>query len=109
VLIGLPVESGDKAPPDKIDVSDYPAEQQLRYEYFRVKCSKCHTLARPINARLKPEAWKNYVKKMARRPGSGINDEVGKEIVEFLKYYSSRVEAAEAKESAADSADAGTK
>jgi hypothetical protein len=76
--------------PDKIDVSSYPAEQQERYDIFRAKCSKCHPVARPINSRYDVSDWKRYMKKMIRRPNSGINEEQAVEIFEFLKYYSGR-------------------
>ena len=82
--------------PDRIDVSSYPPQYQRSYEVFAVRCSKCHSLARPINARIKGEQWKGYVKKMIRRPGSGINEEAGREIYEFLKYYSTRSDVASA-------------
>jgi len=89
VLRAVAAENADEGP-DRIDVSDYPADQRERYEIFAIKCSKCHTLARPINARLTPEEWQSYVKKMSRRPGSGINEESGQRIAEFLRYYSVR-------------------
>jgi len=89
--------------PDRIDVSDYPPDQRDRYEIFAVKCSKCHSLARPINARLTAEQWRGYVKKMSRRPGAGINDEAAQQIVEFLSYYSARKE-----QEKTEPADAGT-
>ncbi len=89
VLRAAAGENADEGP-DRIDVSDYPADQRERYEIFAVKCSKCHSLARPINARLTPDEWQGYVKKMARRPGSGINDEAAQSIAEFLRYYSTR-------------------
>ena len=79
--------------PDKVDVSDYPEAYRQYYEVFAVRCSKCHSLARPINARLKGEQWKSYIKKMIRRPGSGINEESGKQIYLFLNYYTTRTEA----------------
>jgi hypothetical protein len=82
-------ENADEGP-DRVDVSDYPADQRDRYEVFAIKCSKCHSLARPINARLTPDEWQSYVKKMSRRPGSGINEESGQRIAEFLRYYSVR-------------------
>ncbi len=87
----------EKPPPDprdfgadKIDVSDYPAAQQGRYPTFMAKCSKCHPAARAINARLGAQEWKRYMKKMIRRPNSGINEEQAQDIYEFLKYYASR-------------------
>jgi hypothetical protein len=76
--------------PDKIDISTYPPEQQQRYDIFRAKCSKCHPVARPINSRYDVGNWKRYMKKMIRRPNSGINEEQAVEIYEFLKYYSGR-------------------
>ncbi|MBI3181593.1 MAG: hypothetical protein HYZ28_05580 [Myxococcales bacterium] len=76
--------------PDRVDVSSYPPEYRERYQVFSVRCSKCHTLARPINARIRGDEWKRYIKKMIRRPGSGINEESGQQIYEFLKYYSTR-------------------
>jgi hypothetical protein len=76
--------------PDRIDISAYPPAQQKRYTIFTVKCSKCHPVARPINSRFDAADWKRYMKKMIRRPNSGINEEQAVEIYEFLKYYSSR-------------------
>jgi hypothetical protein len=35
------------------------------------------------------------VKKMMRRPGSGINEESGEKIAEFLRYYSEQKQKAE--------------
>jgi hypothetical protein len=78
------------AGPDRLDVSDYPAEQQARYPLFASKCSRCHTLARPINTRFDAPRWKRYAKKMIRKPNSGINEEQAQELFEFLKYYASR-------------------
>lgn len=87
----------DKPPPDprdfgadKIDVSEYPAAQKVRYPTFMAKCGKCHPAARAINARLSAQDWKRYMKKMIRRPNSGINEEQAQDIYEFLKYYASR-------------------
>jgi hypothetical protein len=76
--------------PDKVDISKYPAEQQARYPTFVQKCSKCHPVARPINSRFDASEWKRYMKKMIRRPNSGINEEQAADIYEFLKYYSGK-------------------
>ena len=76
--------------PSKLDVSGYPPEQQSRYPMFAAKCSKCHPLARPINATFDPPEWKRYLKRMIRRPNSGINEEQAQQIYEFLKFYSMR-------------------
>ena len=74
--------------PDKIDVSAYPAAQQKQYDVYASKCAKCHPLARSVNARFNSTDWKRYMKRMIRRPNSGINEEQAAQIYEFLKFYS---------------------
>jgi hypothetical protein len=74
-----------------IDVSRYPAEQRKNYEMYSVKCQKCHPLARSVNARFTAQEWKKYMKRMIRRPNSGINEEQAANIYEFLKYYSGQL------------------
>ena len=78
----LPQDKG----PDKIDVSAYPAPQQAAYKVFSTKCSKCHTIARPLNTMMKPDEWNRYVKRMMHKPNSGISDAQGKQIFEFLVF-----------------------
>src|ERR1017187_10058866 len=80
--VTLPQDKG----PAKIDVSSYPAEQQKGYKVFAEKCSKCHTIARPINTAMTEEEWSRYVKRMMHKPNSGISDAQGKSIYEFLAY-----------------------
>lgn len=80
--ITLPQDKG----PDKIDVSSYPAPMQSAYKLFSTKCSKCHTIARPINTMMKPDEWSRYVKRMMHKPNSGIGDNQGKQIYEFLVF-----------------------
>jgi hypothetical protein len=80
--IVLPQDKG----PDKIDVSGYPAPTQAAYKVFSGKCSKCHTIARPINTLMTRDEWERYVKRMMHKPNSGISDNQGKEIFEFLIY-----------------------
>jgi mono/diheme cytochrome c family protein len=78
----LPQDKG----PDKIDVSAYPAEQQANYKLFTGKCSKCHTIARPLNTLMTRDEWSRYVKRMMHKPNSGISDAQGKQIFEFVVY-----------------------
>jgi mono/diheme cytochrome c family protein len=80
--VKLPQDKG----PDKINVSSYPAEQQKGYKVFVDKCSKCHTIARPINTTMTEPEWSRYVKRMMHKPNSGISDSQGKTIYEFLAY-----------------------
>lgn len=73
-----------------IDVSSYPDEMKANYELFANRCSKCHTLARPINSDYALEdEWSRYVKRMMRKPGSGIKPKEAKKIYQFLAYDSS--------------------
>lgn len=83
----LPFDKG----PDKIDVSKYTQEMQDIYSnVFTKKCSKCHTIARPINAPYAlPAEWNKYIKKMMKKPGSAINPIAAKKIYKFLVYDSS--------------------
>ncbi|NNN05748.1 MAG: hypothetical protein HKL90_07590 [Elusimicrobia bacterium] len=79
----FPADNG----PDSIDVSKYPKDQQENYKVFSEKCSRCHTLARPINTSVAaPEDWKATVEKMRRKPRSGISDDAQKQIADFLIY-----------------------
>jgi len=61
-----------------------PAAMQANYKLFASKCSKCHTIARPINTMMKRDEWERYVKRMMHKPNSGISDNQGKQIFEFL-------------------------
>ena len=76
--------------PATIDVSKYPQGIQDNYEVFSTKCTQCHKLSRPINSDfVMPDEWSRYVKRMMRKPGSGIDSSDGKKIYEFLVYDSS--------------------
>jgi hypothetical protein len=76
--------------PATIDVSKYPQGLQDNYVIFSQKCTQCHKLSRPINSDYAlPDEWSRYVKRMMRKPGSGIDSSDGKKIYEFLTYDSS--------------------
>ena len=73
---------------DRVDVSSYPEEIQHAYRVFEFRCSRCHTLARPLNARITdPQHWVRYVQRMRRQSGSGIDEQNGETILKFLLYY----------------------
>jgi hypothetical protein len=73
---------------DSIDVSTYPQDIQDAYQVFAVRCSRCHTLARPLNARITDaQHWVRYVTRMRRNPTSGINEKNAQVILHFLLYY----------------------
>ena len=72
--------------PNFIDVTSYPAKMQEAYNLFTNKCSRCHTVARPINSTFTSEEWRKYVYKMMRKPGSGLKPKTAEKIIEFLIY-----------------------
>ena len=73
---------------DTLDVSRYPDDIQAAYKVFAVRCSRCHTLARPLNARISdPQHWVRYVARMRLNSASGINAKDGETILRFLLYY----------------------
>jgi cytochrome c5 len=73
-----------------IDVSKYPQGIKDNYDVFSQKCTQCHKLSRPINCDyVLPDEWSRYVKRMMRKPGSGISSSEAKQIFEFLTYDSS--------------------
>jgi hypothetical protein len=80
--ITLPQDKG----PDKIDVSAYPEPMQANYKLFTSKCSKCHTIARPLNTMMKRDEWQRYVQRMMHKPNSGISDTQGKQIFDFIVF-----------------------
>lgn len=74
--------------PDGIDVSAYPDEVQEAYDVFAFRCSRCHSLARPLNAQVTDLShWDDYVRRMRRQPGSGISRRDARQILKFLYYY----------------------
>lgn len=83
-----------------LDASAMPEEVRADYALFARKCSKCHTLARPLNANITDdEHWALYVRRMRMQQSSGISpeDEVG--ILRFLRYYASELRRIEAERS----------
>ena len=74
--------------PNFIDVTTYPPKMREAYALFTRKCSRCHTVARPINSTFTAEEWRKYVYKMMRKPGSGLTPKTAEEIIKFLIYDS---------------------
>jgi predicted small secreted protein len=75
---------------DGIDVSTLP-DQALRDDYsvFAQRCSKCHSLARPLGSGITDdEYWRRYVKRMKQMPSSGITSLDEPAILRFLHWYS---------------------
>jgi len=75
---------------DGLDVAQLPEVVRPDYALFARRCSKCHSLARPLGSGIvDDEVWIAYVNKMRRQPGSGISPQDTAPILRFLHYYSS--------------------
>jgi hypothetical protein len=76
--------------PDAIDVAAYPPEQRRNYEVFARACSRCHTLARAINAPIVSRGWwEFYVAGMrvrSRLQGEPMSAVDVKAALDFLEY-----------------------
>jgi hypothetical protein len=71
-----------------LDRSSLPDNVRADYDLFARKCSKCHSLARPLNSGITDDdQWVRYVSRMRRQPGSGITPEDEQVILRFLRYY----------------------
>ena len=74
---------------DEVDTAKIPAELRDDYGVFAQRCSKCHSLARPLTSGIDDdEYWKRYVERMRRQPASGISPEDEVPILRFLHYFS---------------------
>jgi hypothetical protein len=72
-----------------LELSRVPAEHREDYALFADRCSRCHSLARPLNAGItREDEWRNYVRRMRRQPSSGISPEDEAPLVRFLLWYS---------------------
>lgn len=66
-----------------------PAQVRADYAVFALRCSKCHSLARPLNSGIdNDEYWKLYVERMRRQPASGISVADTVPILRYLHVYS---------------------
>jgi cytochrome c5 len=75
-------------PHDAVDRSKMPPDVRTAYDVFTRKCSKCHSLARPLSAGITDDdEWARYVSRMRRQPGSGITVDDQEVILQFLRYY----------------------
>jgi hypothetical protein len=72
-----------------LDPATMPVEVQPDYALFAQRCSKCHSLARPLQSGIREDVyWADYVERMRRQPGSGISKEDAGFILRFLHYFS---------------------
>jgi hypothetical protein len=74
---------------DGLDVSRLPEDQRADYAVFAQRCSKCHSLARPLESGIdSDDFWAAYVAKMRRMPSSGISPDDTVPILRFLHRFS---------------------
>ena len=72
-----------------LDVATVPVALRGDYELFAQRCSRCHSISRPLNARITSEGhWSEYVTRMRRMPGSGIAPDDVAGLLRFLNWYS---------------------
>lgn len=78
--------------PETIDVSAYPAQQRENYAVYARACSRCHGLARSINAPYVARGWwEFYMTNMRLRgnlAGRPFSKEETKAVLDFLDYDS---------------------
>jgi hypothetical protein len=71
-----------------LEPSKLPEDVRHDYAVFAQKCSKCHSIARPLTANITDdEQWVMYVNRMRRQPGSGISPEDQVQILRFLRWH----------------------
>jgi hypothetical protein len=74
---------------EAIDPTTLPQSVRADYDVFAQRCSKCHSLARPLNSGIdNDEYWKMYVERMRRQPASGISVADTVPILRFLHVFS---------------------
>jgi len=74
---------------DGMTAAAVPPEEQADYALFAQRCSKCHSLARPLDSGITDDDfWRMYVEKMRRQPASGITVDDTVPILRFLHWYS---------------------
>ena len=72
-----------------LDVATLPADVRADYAVFARRCSKCHSLSRPLGSGITDDRdWVMYVTRMRRQPASGISENDVTVILRFLHYYS---------------------
>ncbi|MBI5201750.1 MAG: hypothetical protein HY925_09215 [Elusimicrobia bacterium] len=81
--------------PDEVDISGYSDQAKIAYPVFKTTCSRCHTLARPLNSpTVAREDWERYVKRMhlktTSKKGTAFSKEEAKAILTFLTEDSKR-------------------
>jgi hypothetical protein len=72
-----------------LDPTTMPEDLRADYSLFAQRCSKCHSLARPLSSGIDDDDyWVAYVDRMRRQPSSGISEEDTVAVLRFLRYFS---------------------
>lgn len=73
---------------DHVDLASYPAAQQENWKVFADACSRCHTLARPLNAPITSKAdWLRFIRRMHVKADAKLLTRVqAEQVVSFLAY-----------------------
>ncbi len=99
VTFGLLAACGSRK--EGLDASKLPENIRADYAVFETRCSKCHSLARPLTSGITDdEQWVRYVNRMRRQQGSGISYQDQDRILRFLRYYAAELRRKEAEKSA---------
>jgi hypothetical protein len=81
--------TGCRGEPPPSDSPNLPESVRADYAVFAQRCSKCHSLSRPLNSGIvDDDYWVMYVARMRRQPESGISPDDARTILRFLHYYS---------------------
>ncbi len=84
-----------------LDVRKLPEDLRGDYDVFARRCSKCHSLARPLTSGITDDQqWVLYVNRMRRQPGSGISYDDQERILRFLRYYAAELRRKQAERNA---------
>ncbi len=74
---------------ESLDPATVPEALRDDWELFSHRCSRCHSVSRPLLARVDTaDHWAHYVERMRRQPSSGITEEDVPGILRFLTWYS---------------------
>jgi hypothetical protein len=89
LVLGLGACGASATRSEGLEPATLPAELRADYAVFAQRCSKCHSLARPLTSGISDENfWSLYVARMRLQPGSGITQEDAGPILRFLHFYS---------------------
>jgi hypothetical protein len=91
VALAVMAVSTTGCPPagEGVEQAKVPPEVEDDYAVFAQRCSKCHSLSRPLQSGIESDVfWEHYVSRMRAMPGSGISAEDSVKILRFLHYWS---------------------